>query len=979
MPSAPSICLNGVVKRFRGVTALAGIDAAILPGRLTGLVGPDGAGKTTLMRLMAGLLHPDAGSITVMGCDTVSAQDEIAHLTGYMPQRFGLYEDLSVMENLRLYAELRALPAAQRADTFARLLDFTRLGPFTARLAGKLSGGMKQKLGLACALMARPKVLLLDEPGVGVDPVSRQDLWRMVGELTGEGMAVVWSTAYLDEAEQCATVLLLNEGKLAFQGTPDTLSQRLQGRCYRLINAHGDRRKLLTTALQLPAVSDGVIQGRALRLVLRAEAVPASTEALAQAAGASLQAVEPHFEDAFVDLLGGGPGGHSVIAELMAPVSLETPIAVSCQQLSKRFGRFTAADTVSLEVRQGEIFGLLGPNGAGKSTTFKMLCGLLRPSDGVARVTGLDLAHASSAAKSRIGYMAQKFSLYNLLSVRQNLEFSAGVYGLSGALRAQRIDEMIEAFELQRFLDAAPDDLSLGYRQRLALACAVMHRPSVLFLDEPTSGVDPITRREFWTHINGLVHKGVTVMVTTHFMDEAEYCDRVALMYRARVIALDTPDALKARVARDGEHEPTMEEAFIGLIEAVEAEREAGQGREKGEGERDVRQGRAKGEGRRETPTVHSPPRKFSLRRLLAIVRKESLQALRDPSTLLVAVVLPVLMLFLFAYAVSLDTRQVPIAIVLESDSEAAQSLAAAFAGSRYFSVTPARDRREVEGEVQAGRLRAYAVIPEDFSRHLAQGKTAGLVQIITDGTQPNTATFVAAYAQGVVSLWLASRTGQQGPPPIVWQPRFWFNPEIESHRAMVPGALAIIKTMIGTLLTALVIAREWERGTMEGLFSTPASIPEILFGKLLPYFFLGMLASVIGAGLTVFVFEVPLRGSVLTLMLLSAVFLIPALGQGLLISAVARNQFVAAQIALLSAFLPALLLSGFLFEISSMPLLLRIVTNVIPARHFNSALQTVFLAGDVWSRLLPALLAMLLIGSVFFLLVLRKTRKRLE
>ena len=979
MPSAPSICLNGVVKRFRGVTALAGIDAAILPGRLTGLVGPDGAGKTTLMRLMAGLLHPDAGSITVMGCDTVSAQDEIAHLTGYMPQRFGLYEDLSVMENLRLYAELRALPAAQRADTFARLLDFTRLGPFTARLAGKLSGGMKQKLGLACALMARPKVLLLDEPGVGVDPVSRQDLWRMVGELTGEGMAVVWSTAYLDEAEQCATVLLLNDGKLAFQGTPDTLSQHLQGRCYRLVNAHGDRRELLTAALQLPEVSDGVIQGRALRLVLRAEAVPASTEALAQAAGASLQAVEPHFEDAFVDLLGGGPGGHSVIAELMAPVSLETPIAVSCQQLSKRFGRFTAADTVSLEVRQGEIFGLLGPNGAGKSTTFKMLCGLLRPSDGVARVTGLDLAHASSAAKSRIGYMAQKFSLYNLLSVRQNLEFSAGVYGLSGALRAQRIDEMIEAFELQRFLDAAPDDLSLGYRQRLALACAVMHRPSVLFLDEPTSGVDPITRREFWTHINGLVHKGVTVMVTTHFMDEAEYCDRVALMYRARVIALDTPDALKARVARDGEHEPTMEEAFIGLIEAVEAEREAGQGREKGEGERDVRQGRAKGEGRRETPTVHSPPRKFSLRRLLAIVRKESLQALRDPSTLLVAVVLPVLMLFLFAYAVSLDTRQVPIAIVLESDSEAAQSLAAAFAGSRYFSVTPARDRREVEGEVQAGRLRAYAVIPEDFSRHLAQGKTAGLVQIITDGTQPNTATFVAAYAQGVVSLWLASRTGQQGPPPIVWQPRFWFNPEIESHRAMVPGALAIIMTMIGTLLTALVIAREWERGTMEGLFSTPASIPEILFGKLLPYFFLGMLASVIGAGLTVFVFEVPLRGSVLTLMLLSAVFLIPALGQGLLISAVARNQFVAAQIALLSAFLPALLLSGFLFEISSMPLLLRIVTNVIPARHFNSALQTVFLAGDVWSRLLPALLAMLLIGSVFFLLALRKTRKRLE
>jgi len=322
----------------------------------------------------------------------------------------------------------------------------------------------------------------------------------------------------------------------------------------------------------LASVSDGVIQGRSVRLVIRAGESSESVQSLAKDSASSLESVPPRFEDAFVDLLGGGPSGTSVIAELMEPVKLDSEIAVSCSNMTRRFGDFTATDHVSFDVRQGEIFGLLGPNGAGKSTTFKMLCGLLKPSEGTAHVVGLDLAKAASAAKNKLGYMAQKFSLYGLLSVRQNLEFSAGVYGLSGIQKQQRIDEMIQAFELGRFLNAAPNDLSLGYKQRLALACSLMHRPPVLFLDEPTSGVDPITRREFWTHINGLVRKGVTVMVTTHFMDEAEYCDRVALMYRSKLIALDTPDVLKQQVVRPDGQEPTMEDAFIGLIERVDAE-----------------------------------------------------------------------------------------------------------------------------------------------------------------------------------------------------------------------------------------------------------------------------------------------------------------------------------------------------------------------------------------------------------------------
>lgn len=371
----------------------------------------------------------------------------------------------------------------------------------------------------------------------------------------------------------------------------------------------------------------------------------------------------------------------------------------------------------------------------------------------------------------------------------------------------------------------------------------------------------------------------------------------------------------------------------------------------------------------------------FRLRRFSAIARKETLQIFRDPSTLLVAFVLPVVMLFLFAFAVSLDTRNVRLGVVLESDTEAAQSLAAAFAGSRYFSVTPARDRRDVEPAVIAGRLRGYVLIPQDFTSRLLRGQSDGLVQIITDGTQPNTASFVASYAQGVVSNWLASRTPGTAtvPPAITLEPRFWFNPEIESQRALVPGAIAVVMTIIGTLLTALVVAREWERGTMEGLFSTPATIAEIILGKLIPYFLLGLAATAISALLAVWVFGVPLRGSVFALMLLAAVFLIPALGLGLLISTIARNQFIAAQLALLAGFLPAYLLSGFLFEISSMPKIIQLITHIVPARYFNTGLQTVFLAGDVWPLLLPSLGAMALLGTLLFAVVVRKTRKSLE
>lgn len=562
--------IQGVSKSFSGDPVLSDISASLRAGMLTGLVGPDGAGKTTLMRMLAGLLNPDQGSIDIIGKDSVKDHEQLAEDIGYMPQRFGLYEDLSVLENMQLYARLRGIASSEHASLFADLLGFTRLQPFSKRLAGNLSGGMKQKLGLACALMARPRLLLLDEPGVGVDPLSRQDLWAMVAKLLAEGIAVVWATAYLEEAEQCAEVLLLNQGALLYSGQPEALTARLKQRSYKITNVYQRRRSVLRDLLDMPFCSDAVIQGQGLRAVLKEAGQRSELAQFVRQQQAELVACAPRFEDAFIDLLGGAPSGHSQLAEKMAHISQEQLNVVECCDLTKQFGDFTATDKVSFAVQRGEIFGLLGPNGAGKSTTFKMLCGLLSVTSGSARVAGVNLATASRQAKLQLGYMAQKFSLYNLLSVKQNLDFSAGVYGLTGRVKKQRIADMIATFHLQPFLNHSPDDLSLGYKQRLALACALMHRPKVLFLDEPTSGVDPITRREFWTHINGFVAKGMTVMVTTHFMDEAEYCDRIALMYRAKIIALDSPDNLKRRWRTQANPEPSMEHAFIKLIDNEE-------------------------------------------------------------------------------------------------------------------------------------------------------------------------------------------------------------------------------------------------------------------------------------------------------------------------------------------------------------------------------------------------------------------------
>lgn len=501
----PIVQIQNLSKAFHPALppAIRDVDLKLNDQEMVGIVGPDGSGKTTFMRLLAALLLPSTGTIEVMGFDTVRDAQQIHEISAYMPQRFGLYEDLTVMQNLNLYADLRKLYGDERKKSFEKLLHFTGLAPFTARLAKALSGGMKQKLGLACALVKKPKILFLDEPSVGVDPISRRELWKMVTSLLEEKVAIFWSTTYLDEAEKCSRIILFNEGKILYQGTP------------------------------------GDLTGKKGRL-----------------------------EDAFFDLLGGTKKGEPELAKLAPDTTDREEVTVCANGLVKRYGSFTAVDKISFSVKKGEIFGLLGPNGAGKSTTFKMLCGLLKPTEGSARVADLDLQQAASAARAKIGYMAQKFSLYGNITTYQNLKFFAGIYPVQ---KEEQIDQMIHLFGLDAYRDLSADALPLGYKQKLALAAATLHWPEIYFLDEPTSGMDPVSRRAFWSEMNGLVRKGKTILVSTHFMDEAENCDRIALIYKGQIIHLDTPANLKMIAQSEQNPNPTLEDAFVKLIEDYDA------------------------------------------------------------------------------------------------------------------------------------------------------------------------------------------------------------------------------------------------------------------------------------------------------------------------------------------------------------------------------------------------------------------------
>jgi ABC-2 type transport system ATP-binding protein len=563
------------------VVALDDVSLQVAAGSLTALVGPDGAGKTTLLRLAAGLLTPDGGTLTVLGIDVVHDPQSVQDRISYMPQRFGLYDDLSVQENLDLYADLHGVPRSERTVRYKKLLDMTDLVRFASRPAGKLSGGMKQKLGLACTLVRSPELLLLDEPTVGVDPLSRRELWQIVQQLVDdERLTVLVSTAYLDEAERCAQVLLMRQGQVLAQGSPQSLCAHAENLCYAATPPAGRPARWLQARLldDTHQVLDAVPQAGEVRFIARPGA--GGPTSIAVLHDVPVRAVAARLEDGFMVLLRlKEPEGVAVASGSNTDASAEaqaqaTGPVIEVKNLVRKFGDFTAVQDTSFTVRKGEVFGLLGPNGAGKTTTFRMLCGLLPATSGSLSVAGVNLRDARAAARRRIGYVSQKFALYGNLDVDENLRFFAGAYGLRGQRAKERIAAVMAQFALQSLRSTPSGQLPGGYRQRLAMAAALLHEPQILFLDEPTSGADPLARREFWRRITALSEGGTTIVITTHFMEEAEYCDRIVIQDAGKVLALGTPQQVREQ-ASDADAPSTarvgMEEAFIQIVQRSRA------------------------------------------------------------------------------------------------------------------------------------------------------------------------------------------------------------------------------------------------------------------------------------------------------------------------------------------------------------------------------------------------------------------------
>ena len=547
------------------VTALDNVSFEAQHGSLTALVGPDGAGKTTLLRLATGLLRADEGSLTILGLDAAQQPQEIQNRISYMPQRFGLYEDLSVQENLDLYADLHGVTKQEREERYPRLMTMTNLAPFRDRLAGKLSGGMKQKLGLACTLVRSPELLLLDEPTVGVDPLSRRELWSIVTSLVEEeGLSVLVSTSYMDEAERCAHVVVLHEGKVIAQGPPKQISDLARDHSFVATSSKQESaRKLQARLMDMPDIIDAVPHSGHVRTVMREEHASAVPDV-------KFEPVAPDLEDGLMMLLRKQsdvpPAAAAAIELTSSKPAGDSEVVIEVHDVVRKFGDFIAVNRTSFDVRRGEVFGLLGPNGAGKTTTFRMLCGLLPATSGTLRVAGADLRRARAEARQNVGYVAQKFSLYGDLSIRENLEFFGGAYGLRNSKLKERIDWALENFDLRERESSAAGLLPGGFQRRLAMAAALLHEPQIVFLDEPTSGADPLARREFWRRITSLSDHGTTIVVTTHFMEEAEYCDRIMIQEAGKMLAIGTPEEVRAHASGDGAAAQSMEEAFISIV-----------------------------------------------------------------------------------------------------------------------------------------------------------------------------------------------------------------------------------------------------------------------------------------------------------------------------------------------------------------------------------------------------------------------------
>ncbi|HEY8355801.1 MAG TPA: ribosome-associated ATPase/putative transporter RbbA [Methylophilaceae bacterium] len=912
--NGPAARLHQVSLRYGDTVALQDISLEIPSGRMVGLIGPDGVGKSSLLALVAGARIIQQGTVEVLGGDMAQKRhrDHVCPSIAYMPQGLGrnLYPTLSIEENLQFFGRLFGHDAAERRRRIDLLTRRTGLHAFLSRPAGKLSGGMKQKLGLCCALIHDPDLLILDEPTTGVDPLARAQFWELIAEIRADhpGMSVIVATAYMDEAQRFDWLVAMDEGRVLATGTPRELLER-------------------TATSSLDAAFIALLPEEKKR-------------------------------------------GHEAVSIPPLPEDGRHDIAIEAQDLTMRFGDFVAVDHVSFRIRRGEIFGFLGSNGCGKSTTMKMLTGLLPASDGRAWLFGHEVQSTDIATRRRVGYMSQSFSLYTELTVRQNLVLHARLFHVPEDEIPERVDEMVRRFGLQDALDALPDSLPLGIRQRLSLAVAMVHKPELLILDEPTSGVDPVARDNFWRLLVELSRRErVTIFISTHFMNEAERCDRISLMHAGRVLVSDTPAGIVA-----DRNAATLEQAFIDYL--VEAGGVSGSEPAADDGEKPAAAPPVSGRQGRDTV-------RFSLIRMYSYMWREILELQRDPVRAALALVGSMLLMFVIGFGISMDVEDLPYAVLDRDQTGLSRNYALNLSGSGYFvERAPIRDDIDLDRRLRSGELSLAIEIPPGFARDLQRGKQVEIGAWV-DGAMPQRAETVQGYVQGMHQVWLQQQARERYGSGMVSnvgiENRYRYNPDVKSLPAMVPAVIPLLLLMLPAMLAALAVVREKELGSIINLYVTPVTRSEFIIGKQIPYVALAMLNFLLMTLLAVTVFGVPVKGSFPTLALAALIYCVIATGIGFLASTFTRSQIAAMFFTMVVSLLPSVQFSGMMNPVSSLEGLGRLIGEVYPTTYMLIISRGVFGKalglGDLQEHFVPLLLAVPVVMGLTILTLKKQGR----
>ncbi|MER2505402.1 ribosome-associated ATPase/putative transporter RbbA [Candidatus Accumulibacter sp. ACC012] len=903
-PAPPSVALLSALSyRHGSVLALDVIDLAIPAARMVGFIGPDGVGKSSLLALLSGTRKIQSGSVEVLGCDIADRRHRrrLCPRIAYMPQGLGknLYATLSVFENVDFFGRLFGQSADERAWRIDELLNSTGLAAFADRPAGKLSGGMKQKLGLCCALIHDPELLILDEPTTGVDPLSRRQFWQLIEHIRARrpAMSVLVATAYMDEAEAFDWLVAMDAGTVLATGSPAELKA---------------------------ATVTGTL------------------------------------EDAFVSLLPEEKRrDHRALVIPPRPPGDALP-AIEAEQLTRRFGEFTAVDHVGFRIERGEIFGFLGSNGCGKTTTMKMLTGLLPATEGKALLFGRPVDAKDTDTRKRVGYMSQAFSLYTELTVRQNLELHARLFHLPKARIASRVAEMVDRFGLHDYVEQRTEGLPLGIRQRLSLAVAVIHGPEMLILDEPTSGVDPVARDAFWRLLVELSRQeGVTIFISTHFMNEAQRCDRISLMHAGRVLAQGSPEEI-TRARNAG----TLEEAFIAYLEEAAGTKSAA-----------VIPAPAAIENKPAPPAASRIP-VFSSRRWWAYARREATEIWRDPIRLAFALLGPIVLMIAFGYGISFDVENQSYAVLDQDRTPESRAYLENYSGSRYFRELPAlTDHADLEQRMRSGKLRVAIEIPPEFGESILRGRPVE-VGIWIDGAAPFTAETVRGYVEGVHLAYLG-RLGQRTTGvipdflPANVETRFRYNQDFKSVYAMVPGMIMMMLALIPAMMTAVGVVREKEMGSITNLYATPVSGLEFLLGKQLPYAVIGFVSYLSLLLLALLLFQVPVKGSAIALTAGALLYVMATTGFGVLISSFVKTQIAALFGTAVLIMLPVIQFSGLFTPVSSLSGGARIMGMLFPSTYFQRISIGTFTKGLSFGDLAVNFVALAMIVLAYLLLSL--------